>query len=88
MQNPFDDRVLALSGPARDYLPVTPNDGAPLPQVAVALYVEVGGRVRFLSEAGAERDVEAPDHGWILCGMRQVKATGTTASGIHALIVT
>ena len=45
MQNPFDDRVLALSGPARDYLPVTPSDADPLPQVAVGLYVEVGGRV-------------------------------------------
>ena len=88
MQNPFDDRVLALSGPARDYLPVTPSDSDPLPQVAVALYVELGGRVVFVSESGATRDVEAPDHGWILCGMRQVKASGTTASGLHALIVT
>lgn len=87
MQNPFDDRVLALSGPARDYLPVTPSDSEALPQVAVGLYVEVGGRVTFVSEAGFTRDVEAADNGWILCGMRQVMATGTTASGLHALIV-
>ena len=87
MFTPFDDRVLALGGPARDYAPVVPDDGADLPQVAIALYAEIGGRVSFVSESGQQRDVEIADYGWILCGVRRVRATGTTAAGIHALVL-
>jgi enoyl-CoA hydratase/carnithine racemase len=87
MFNPFANRAFDIGGPARDYAPVTPDDAAPLPQVGVGLYVEVGGAVRFLSEGGLERTVEVSDYGWILCGVRKVFATGTTASGIHALSV-
>lgn len=87
MHNPFDNRSLSLSGPARDYLPVVPSDAAPLSQVAVALYVETGGRVVFVSESGFQRDVEVSDYGWILCGVSQVLATGTTAAGIHAMVM-
>jgi hypothetical protein len=87
MFNPFANRAFDISGPARDYLPVTPSDANPLPQVAVALYVETGGAVRFASEGGAERNVEVSDYGWIVCGVRQVLATGTTATGVHALVI-
>jgi hypothetical protein len=87
MQNPFENRALSLSGPARDYVPVTPSDSNPLPQVAIALYAEVGGRVTFISETGAMRDVEIPDFGWIMCGVSHVRATGTTATGLHALVL-
>ena len=85
MKNPFDTRVATLSGPARDYLPVTPSDADALPEVAVALYAETGGRIVFVTEAGQTRDVAVPDFGWILCGVRQVMATGTTATGLHAM---
>lgn len=87
MQNPFENRALSLSGPARDYVPVIPSDSVPLPQVAIALYAEIGGRVAFVSESGAVRDVEIADYGWIMCGVGQVRATGTTASGLHALVL-
>jgi hypothetical protein len=83
--DPLSSRASSSAGPGRDYRPVTPSDAAPLPQPAIALYVEAGGAVAFVSATGASRIVTAPDFGWILCGVRQVLATGTTAGGIHAV---
>jgi hypothetical protein len=40
--NPFENRSLALSGPATDALPVVPDDATDLPHVAVGLYIETG----------------------------------------------
>lgn len=88
MSNPFEsNRASSLSGPGRDYAPVTPSDSAALPDVAIALYVESGGAVRFVSEKGETRTVNVADFGWILCGARAVRATGTTAGGIHAVVL-
>ncbi len=41
----------------------------------------------FVAENGQTRDVGVPDYGWILLGMTQVRATGTTASGLHAMML-
>lgn len=88
MSNPFETRSTSLSGPGVDYAPVTPDDAADLPDVAVSLYVETGGAVTFVSQKGVERTVVSADFGFIACGVRRVKATGTTATGIHAIVVT
>lgn len=86
MSNPFAGRV-GLSGPANDLQPVTPNNSADLPEMAVALYVTTGGAVAFTSAAGESRTVTVPD-GFILpCGVKRVLSTGTTATGIHAFVV-
>lgn len=82
--NPFD-RIPNLGDPARDLAPVTPSDTGALPQVATALFVETGGTVRIVTALGAERDVTLPDFTLLPVGVRAVRATGTTASGIHAL---
>ena len=87
MSNPFSTRTASLSGPGRDYAPVTPNDSVDLPDMAIALYVETGGAVAFVSASGANRVVTVPDFGWLLCGVSRVLATGTTAAGIHAVTV-
>ncbi|WP_316016125.1 hypothetical protein [Roseobacter sp. HKCCA0434] len=87
MNNIFSTRSASLNGPGSDYLPVTPADGAELPEVAVALYVESGGSVAFTSVRGTERTVVLCDGGWLLCGVRAVKASGTTAQGIHAVVI-
>ena len=87
MTNPFASRAASLSGPAHDYLPVTPDDAADLSEVAVALYAETGGTVTFDSVRGTTRTVRIADHGWVLCGIRRVHATGTTAGGLHAMVV-
>lgn len=85
--NPFENRSLALSGPATDALPVAPDDGADLPHVAVGLYVETGGTIGFVSVAGQTRTVAVADFSILPVGVRRVHATGTTATGIHALVL-
>ena len=88
MNNPFaSGRGASLSGPAHDYLPVVPDDATDLGEVAVALYAETGGTVTFDSVRGTTRTVRVSDHGWVLCGLRRVHATGTTATGLHAMVV-
>ncbi|MEM9782587.1 MAG: hypothetical protein AAF899_08940 [Pseudomonadota bacterium] len=87
MNDPFLNRATSVTGPGLDYVPVVPNDAADFATVAVALYVEVGGQVSFASQLGTVRTVTVPDFGYILCGVRRVNATGTTAAGIHAIVV-
>lgn len=87
MTNPFENRVSSLSGPARDLLPVTPNDAVDLAEVAVGLYVETGGTVSIVTVAGGTRSVSVPDFSVLPVGVTRVHATGTTASGIHALVL-
>lgn len=86
MTNPFSNRSLSLSGPATDIVPVIPDDTADLPDVAVALYVEQGGTISLLSVHGASRSVQVADFAILPVGVRRVVATGTTATGIHALV--
>lgn len=86
MTNPFSNRSLSLSGPATDIVPVTPDDANDLPDVAVALYVEQGGTISVVSVRGEARTVAVTDFAILPVGVRRVRATGTTASGIHALV--
>lgn len=87
MTNPFENRVSSLSGPARDLLPVTPNDSVDLAEVAVGLYVETGGTLSIVTVAGGTRSVSVPDFSVLPVGVTRVRATGTTATGIHALVL-
>ena len=87
MKNPFSSRASALSGPGTDYLPVTPHDTNELSEVLISLYVEIGGSVTFVSVRGVERTVNLPDNGWLICGVRAVRATGTTATGLHGVVI-
>ena len=87
MTNVFSSRAASRNGPGSDYLPVTPDDAAPLPEPAICLYVETGGTVSFTSLRGTQRTVAVGDGGWLLCGVRAVQATGTTATGLHAVVI-
>lgn len=87
MSNPFLTRATTIAGPGIDYAPVTPNNDMNLEDVAIALFVESGGSVSFVSLKGQIRTVTVPDFGWILCGVSRVRSTGTTADGIHAVVV-
>ena len=87
MSNPFDGRALALSGPATDIRPVTPSDSTDFETVALALYTETGGVVSLVTEAGASRSVTVADFSTLPLGVRRVNATGTTASGVHAMVL-
>jgi hypothetical protein len=86
MTNPFQNRSADLGGPANDILPVTPSDTTDMALVALALYVEHGGVVSLVTERNQTRVVEVADHAILPVGTRRVNATGTTATGIHALV--
>ncbi|MCC5992946.1 MAG: hypothetical protein JJT99_10515 [Rhodobacteraceae bacterium] len=83
----FKAHALTPAGPATDILPVTPDDGTDLPLAASALYVETGGTVSVITIRGQMRSIELGDLALLPVGVRRVRATGTTASGIHALVV-
>lgn len=87
MTNPFVGRTPSLNGPARDIEPVSPDDNTDLPTVAVALYVETGGAVTMTTISGITRSAVVADFAILPVGVMRVHATGTTASGIHALTV-
>ena len=87
MNNPFARRASSLQGPAADLQPVTPDDSADLPKVAIGLYVEAGGTLAIVTIAGEQRVVEVPDFTILPVGVQRVAASGTTASGIHALVL-
>ena len=92
MANPFDfaGNFIEESGLVYDMVPVTPNDSADnvgAGNVALGLYFEAGGTVVFLNKDGNERTVVVPSFFYLVCSCKRVKATGTTASGIHAMVV-
>lgn len=85
--NPFENRSLALSGPATDALPVIPDDVSDLPDVAVGLYVETAGTISIVTVTGRTRIIAVADFSILPIGVRRVNATGTTAAGLHALVI-
>ena len=88
MTNPFAAHLSALSGPARDIVPIVPDDNVELPHVAVSLYVEAGGTIRFEAVAGGERTLDAASFSLLPVGVRKVFATGTdVAVKLHALVL-
>lgn len=92
MANPFDfaGNVIEETGLVYDMVSVTPNDSTDnvgTGNVALGLYIEAGGTVVFLNKDGNERTVNVPDYFTLTCSVKRVKATGTTATGIHALVV-
>lgn len=87
MTNPFENRTSSLSGPATDILPVAPNDSADLSEVAIALYIETGGTLSLVTARGGARNVSVADKSILPVGVRKVNATGTSATGIHAMVI-
>jgi hypothetical protein len=85
--NPFENRSHALSGPATDALPVSPSDTIDLPHVAIGLYFETGGSISLVTVGGTTRSIVVTDFSILPIGVRRVNATGTTATGIHALVL-
>lgn len=86
--NPFEGIGPNLSGAVVDMLPITPNDINLFPDgiVAIGLYITVGGDVKFTTARGEARTVTVPDNFYLICSAKRVFATGTTATGIFALV--
>lgn len=85
--NPFAHRARSIHGPATDALAVTPDDATDLPMIAIALYIETGGAVVVDTVAGETRTISVADFSILPLGATRVRATGTTATGIHALVL-
>lgn len=87
MANPLSNRALPLSGPATDIAPVTPDDTNDLPDLAMALYVETGGAISVITARGQTRTVAVADYSILPVAVRRVRAAGTTATGVYALVL-
>ena len=80
------------SGMVRDWIPVTTNNdtnnmGATVNNQVIGFYVTVGGAVVFTVE-GTDRTVTFPSNFYVTCaGVTRIKSTGTTATGIHSLVI-
>lgn len=72
------------SDPFRSVGAVTPNDNTPLPQIS-ALYVGVSGDLSIVMADGTSAVLKNHPVGYVPGDVRQVKATGTTATNIVAL---
>ncbi|WFE76932.1 hypothetical protein [Roseinatronobacter sp. S2] len=83
----FKSHALTAAGPATDILPVIPNDADDLPLAASALYVEEGGTLSVVTIRNQTRTVVVGDLALLPVGICRVRATGTTATGIHALVI-
>jgi len=78
------------SGLVYDMVPVTPSDSIDnvgAGNIAIGLYIETGGSIVFLNKDGNERTITVPDFHTLTCSVKRVKSTGTTATGINALVV-
>ena len=84
--NPFAHRTRSIHGPTTDPLPITQNDATDLPIVAIALNVETGGTVVLDTDAGETCAIVVSDFSILPLGTTRVRATDTTATGIHALL--
>jgi len=87
MLDPLANRSPSLIGPATDMMPVAPDDTTDLPVLALSLFIEVGGSLRMITRRGETREVQIDDQTLLPVAVRRVLATGTTATGIHALVV-
>ena len=90
MGNPFKGIGHHLHGLVYDIVPVTPNDSTDnvgTGNVAIGLYIETGGDIVILNKDGDTRTINVPDYFYLICSVSRVKSTGTTATGIHALVV-
>jgi hypothetical protein len=75
-----------LSTPATDVATVVPSDTADLAHVSKALNAATAGTVRVTTERGTVADVFLAPGVVFPLRVRRVWATGTTATGLRALI--
>lgn len=87
IHDPFASHQRGASSPAIDAFTVTPDDAADLPTVARGLYVGASGDVSLVTLAGTTVLFRAVPAGAVLpCSATRVRATGTTATHLVALV--
>ena len=89
MSNPFKYLENNPTGMIRNWVSVTTNDSTDnvgTGNVAVGLYITVAGAVSFIDVDDNTITVTVPSGFYLNCSVTRVLATGTTATGIFALI--
>ena len=89
MPNPFKYLQNNPTGLIRNWVEVTPNDSADnvgTGNVAIGLFIETGGDIVWTDVDGNDNTVTVPNNFYLNCSVSRVKSTGTTATGIFALI--
>jgi hypothetical protein len=89
MSNPFKNLSTNPTGMVRNWVSVTPSDSANnvgTGNVAIGLYLTVAGDVSFIDVDDNTITVTVPANFILTCSVARVKSTGTTATGIFALI--
>lgn len=72
---------------ARDLPPITPNDSEDLAVWARAIRCNgTGGTLRITTMAGQVRNTNIAAGGELMVQVKRVHATGTTATGLEAMI--
>lgn len=75
-----------VSFASNDGIAVTPDDANPLTKNARLLYVGGTGDITLVTAAGTTLLFKSVPVGFFYMGAKQIKATGTTATNIVALI--
>lgn len=89
MSNPFKSLQTNPTGLVRNWVAVTPNDNSDnvgAGNVAIGLYIEGSGDVTWTDIDGNDNTVGVSSNSYLTCSVTRVKSTGTTATGIFALI--
>lgn len=71
---------------ATDLIPITTSDTVDLERAARAIRVGTGGTLRITTLRGEVRNTNVIDGEVLLVGVTRVHATGTTATGLEALV--
>ena len=78
----------ATIGVATDIEPITPNDSTDnVSANAIGLYVTVAGNITMNTAKGDARVIAVASNSYHYISAKRIKSTGTTATGIHALLV-
>lgn len=91
--NPFGaqiDNSQLIIGLVRDRIPVTPNDtedNVGAGNVAIGLDISGAGVVVYITVDGNTRTETVAANTRIICSVSRVLATGTTATGIIAVVM-
>lgn len=88
MTDPFQNRADSVSAPATRARAIVPSDTVALPEIPKALYVGTGGTLTMQGAADTVDSVwvDVPSGGIVPFRPSHVRATGTTASDILALL--
>ena len=89
IKNPYNTLSSNPTGLVETWVAVTPNNSADnvgTGNTAIGLYVTSGGTVSWQDVGGNTITVTVPAFFYINCSVRRVLSTGTSATGIFALI--